>query len=46
MAETDTAAVPAAERADTTPKKMTWRAYLDTEEASRVIYLIFGLLRS
>jgi len=44
MAETVTDAAPPAEPADITPKKMSWREYLDTEEASRVIYLIFGFL--
>src|SRR5215470_4163893 len=24
--------------------KLSWRAYLDTEEASRVIYLVFGFI--
>ncbi|MFL6374154.1 MAG: hypothetical protein ACJ73D_05760 [Pyrinomonadaceae bacterium] len=44
MAETDIDAAATAEPADITPKKMSWREYLDTEDASRVIYLIFGLL--
>jgi hypothetical protein len=44
MAETVTDAAPPAEPAEITPKKMSWREYLDTEEASRVIYLIFGFL--
>jgi len=30
--------------ATTTKPKLSWRAYLDTEEASRVIYLVFGFI--
>jgi hypothetical protein len=42
MAETVPNQDPPAEPAGTATAKMSWRAYLDTEEASRVIYLIFG----
>ena len=28
----------------TETRKQSWREYLDTEEATRVIYLIFGFL--
>ena len=44
MAETVTDPIPPAEPAESTPTKMSWQRYLDTEEASRVIYLFFGLL--
>src|ERR1700712_1739783 len=44
MAETVTDTNPPAEPADDTSKKLTWAQYLDTEDASRVIYLIFGFL--
>src|SRR3954454_19134986 len=44
MAETVTDAIPPAEPAGSMPKRMSWREYLDTEEASRVIYLVFGFL--
>jgi len=44
MAETVTDPIPPVETAETTPKKKTWAQYLDTEDASRVIYLVFGLL--
>lgn len=35
---------PAATPEAPTVKKQSWREYLDTEQASRVIYLIFGFL--
>src|SRR3954470_6249751 len=44
MAETVTDASPPAEPAGSMPRRMSWREYLDTEHASRVIYLIFGFL--
>ena len=44
MAETVTDTNPPAEPADAAPKKLSWAQYLDTEDASRVIYLIFGFL--
>src|SRR6478752_7240102 len=36
--------IPSAVTSADAPRKLSWRAYLDTEEASRVIYLIFGFL--
>jgi hypothetical protein len=34
----------AAAAASTAKAKLSWRAYLDTEEASRIVYLVFGFI--
>src|SRR6476469_7475098 len=40
----ETVDVAATEPAQIPQKKLTWKEYLDTEQASRVIYLIFGFI--
>ncbi|MGH9819962.1 MAG: hypothetical protein ACRD43_07305, partial [Pyrinomonadaceae bacterium] len=40
----DDPAIPAATPPPAPAQKLSWRAYLDTEDASRIIYLIFGFI--